>query len=140
MSFGAVYFPYVWKLRCEVSARLAKFRKFGGQISCSRGALLPNFAQYGNFAAKFRAVWELHCQISTKARQENILHTTMLTIGRCDFRPQFTKLDTLRHYLERVPFGACTATCTPEKMTRICECLAIRRDAIAIVEGIDRPN
>ena len=64
----------------------------------------------------------------------------MLTTHRSEFRPQFTKLDTLRHHFENVPFGACTATCTPDKMTRIRKCLAIRRDAIVIVEGVDRPN
>ena len=58
-----------------------------------------------------------------------------------EFRKDFSKLDTLRHVLgTRVPFGACTAIATPEKLKLIRSGLGIKPDAVSIIEGTNRPN
>ena len=57
------------------------------------------------------------------------------------FRTDFARLDTLRFLLgDTIPFGACTATATPEKLKLIRAGLGIPEDAISIVEPIKRPN
>ncbi|RPB20896.1 P-loop containing nucleoside triphosphate hydrolase protein [Terfezia boudieri ATCC MYA-4762] len=57
-----------------------------------------------------------------------------------DFRTDFAKLDTFRYQIPGVPFGACTATATPDKLRRIRTGLGIPENAISIIEPINRKN
>lgn len=57
-----------------------------------------------------------------------------------EFRTDFARVGALRNYLPGVPFGACTATASPEKMRCIPAGLSISRDAISVICPTNRPN
>lgn len=79
-------------------------------------------------------------EVSAGFGNQKISSDWVLTPARNDFRPAFGNLDSLRYHLPGVPFGACTATCPPEKMLRLRASLGIPKKAIGIIEGVDRPN
>ncbi|BBN00819.1 ATP-dependent DNA helicase RecQ [Marchantia polymorpha subsp. ruderalis] len=56
-----------------------------------------------------------------------------------DFRPEYQKLDTLRHHLPKVPFVALTATATHKVREDILSSLTLQ-DVFTTVSSFDRPN
>ena len=57
-----------------------------------------------------------------------------------EFRTDFARVGALREYLPGVPFGACTATASPEKMRSIRAGLSISKDSISVICPTNRPN
>ena len=57
-----------------------------------------------------------------------------------EFRTDFARVGALREYLPGVPFAACTATASPEKMRKIQTGLSISKDGISVISGTNRPN
>lgn len=86
----------------------------------------------------------VHCpakMVCPQALIHNNTNANVVALHRGnEFCTDFSKLNTFCYNIPGVPFAAVTATATPDKMLRIRAGLGIPKDAVAIVEPINRPN